>query len=97
MAQTLREVFEGHHDGGMFSPVEIDEVYIGGKNKNMSLSRRRKVYETGKRYDTKTGLAGVKDRATNQIKAQVVGRVDGDAMRSIVSESTDKDAMVYTD
>ena len=97
MAQRLREVWSFHHGGGMAGPVEIDEGYFGGRRKNMSNAKRRAVQGVRAPMDDKTAVVGIRDRATNQIDARVVERVDGPTMREIVDEMVDEDATVYTD
>ena len=50
-------------------PVEADETYIGGKEMNKKQDKRTNA---GRGTVGKTVIAGIKDRETNQIRAQVV-------------------------
>ena len=42
-------------------------------------------------------MAGVRDRATGQVDAQVVQRTDGPTLQRFVTERTEESATVYTD
>ena len=82
-----RETFAG--------PVEADESYFGGKRANMPKAKRREL--TGRGTVGKTAVAGVKDRETNRVAAQVVQATDGDTLQTFVRDHAVKDAVVYTD
>ena len=56
------------------SRVEADEMYVGGRNKNKSKHKRQKI---GGGTTGKTAVVGVKDRATNTIRASAVARPTG--------------------
>ena len=82
------EPFEG--------PVEVDETFVGGKRRNMALSRRRHV-------DPRRGLAdkeivlAAKDRATNRVVTRHVARRDVPTIRAFVCETTAPGATIYSD
>ena len=75
-------------------PVEADETYIASKesNKHDSKKLRQGCGTVGK-----TPLAGVKDRATNQVSTQVVTDTTRRTLQGFVEERTEADAQVYTD
>ena len=78
----------------MAGPVEADETYIGGKEGNKHESKKLKQ---GRGAVGKTAVAGLKDRPTNQVKAQVVESTDGPTLKGFVHMNTEFGAQVYTD
>lgn len=78
-------------------PVEVDETYLGGKRKNMSLAKRRALAGTGRGAVGKTAVVGVKDRDTKQVRARVVARTDKATLQDFVREHAAAGATLYTD
>lgn len=98
MLHRLRKAVESGH--GMFvGPVEADETYIGGKRKNMSNKTRKAIADAGigRGSAGKVAVAGVKDRETKQVRAQVVEHIDKQTLQGFVVANTTADAQVYTD
>jgi transposase-like protein len=75
-------------------PVEADETYIGGKEKNKHEWKKQKA---GRGTVGKTPVAGVKDRPTNTITTVVVERTDRPTLQGFVLEHSEEGAQVYTD
>ena len=96
MAQRLREAWP-HSDRPMSGPVEVDESYFGGRRKNMSNSKRKALKDTGRGAVGKAAVVGVKDRASNEVRATVVQRTDAATLQGFVTANTASDATVYTD
>ncbi len=96
MLHRLRLTFEADADP-FEGPVEVDETYMGGKRKNMSNAKRAELADTGRGPVGKTAVVGAKDRATNQVSAEVVQSTDKDTLQGFVTERTEAGATVYTD
>ncbi|MDD9986766.1 MAG: IS1595 family transposase [Spirochaetaceae bacterium] len=80
------DLFEG--------PVEADEAYFGGKQKNKHIGDREYI---GRGAVGKTIVAGVKDRETNCISAAVVESTKKRELQSFVAQRASVAADHFTD
>ena len=98
MPHRIREAW-GEDDEDFDGPVEVDETYMGGERKNMSNAKRRAYREAGSPRGPvdKTAVVGVKDRETNEVRAEIVRSVGAATLQGFVREHTEPGATVYTD
>ena len=80
------ELFQG--------PVEVDESYFGGKEKNKHWDKKLRA---GRGGVGKTIVAGIKDRDTGLINAEVVDTIKRPILHGFVEENAEPGAKIYTD
>ena len=93
MEQRIREVWNDEAAEKFAGPVEADETFVGGKEGN----HESKKLKAGRGSVGKTPVAGLKDRETNQVRAEVVESVSKRVLQEFVVRNTEDDAVVYTD
>ena len=93
LGHRIRENF-ADSNGEFSGPVEIDETYLGGKRRNMSHSKRKRL--TGRGPVGKVEVAGAKDRPTNQVRASVE-ETTGATLQGFVRDRVRPGAKLYTD
>ena len=93
LAHRIRESWSDNAGRKFSGPVEVDEAYFGGKEKNKhSKKKLRENWLAGK-----TIVAGVKDRKTGKVRAGVVQATDAETLTGVVMDAAKPGAMVYTD
>ena len=97
MLHRIREAWAGDDDDQLDGPAEVDETYIGGKRRNMSLSKRKELAGTGRGAVGKTAVVGVKDRESGEVRAEVIENTDGPTLKGFVREHVEPGATLYTD
>ncbi len=96
MLHRIREAWAGPDGGKLAGPVEVDEAYMGGVERNKHEHERQRAHARGGLSD-KAPVIGVKDRATGTVRARAILSTDGETLRGFVREHTQPGAQVYSD
>lgn len=94
LAQRIRETWEGSpHEPLGGKPIEVDEVYIGGKESNKHTSKK---LHQGRGTVGKQAVIGMLERG-GRVIAKPVPANDGPTLLPIIYENIKKGETIYTD
>ena len=93
LAHRLRKAFE--HEPNLFSgPVEVDETFIGGRNRNRHKHKRLKDSMGGAKMAI---VAAAKNRGTKEISATMIEDSTAKTLHNFVAGRARHGATIYTD
>ena len=94
LAHRIRAMWQKDVEALLKGPVEADETYIGGKETNKHASKK---LNAGRGTVGKIPVTGLKDRVTNEVRAQVTKPVNRANVKGFVEENMTLESMLYTD
>jgi len=93
LAQRIRETWMTSFNGDMGDIVEIDETYIGGKEKNKHTNKKLRA---GRGAVGKQAVLGILER-DGRVVAMPINSTDRETLHGIINANVQKGATVYTD
>ena len=94
MDHRIRETYK-QNKGKLTGTVEVDETYIGGKEKNKHADKRS-MWTQGRSTDVKTAVVGAIER-NGEVRAKRIERADKKTIMKFMGEYVESGAIVYAD
>ena len=98
MLQRIRVAFGNDVKENLTGTVEIDETFVGGKNKNRHYRKRVEYKEvTGRAYPDKTPVFGMYERESRTVRAMVVSRSEFNNIARVITYNIWPGSTLMTD
>ena len=94
LAHRIREVWKEDEPETFEGPVEVDETYVGGLERNKHKGDKLGV---DRHWEGKTPVIGMKDRETGRVSAVVLDYATSYEATEFISPRVDVGTPVYTD
>jgi len=96
LLHRIRKAFDKQSEIKLLSPVEMDESYLGGLEKNKHQYKRTKGTQ-GKSTKTKSAVVGIKSRVDKKVSVRVANSVDSKTLEEMIDKTVDSGSTIYTD
>ena len=94
MEHRIRETLADYVTSKLVGPVEADETFIGGKETNKHGSKKLRK---GRGAVGKAAVAGVRDRISGKVKAEVIPNTGKVVLHDFLQQNVAPGSLVYTD
>lgn len=95
LAHRIREMLKDKNPSLLRNHVQVDETYVGGKNKNRHKNKKKKQSE-GRNANDKTPVVGLLEQ-DGKVIAFVVPDTEGPTLKSLMKTHVEKGSVVVTD
>lgn len=95
MLQRIRNCFECENQHNLSNEVEIDETYIGGRERNKKQSNEKSGTQ-GRSIKTKVPVIGMIERK-GKLVSHIIENAKSVTLTSAIMDKVDKTATIYTD
>jgi len=96
LLHRIRKSFDKQSDNPLLAPIEVDECYVGGLEKNKHQYKRTKGTQ-GKSTKTKSAVVGIKSRVDKKVKVKVTETVDSKTLEVMIDGTVNTGSTIYTD